>query len=294
MERPEPDIWRNLAVLLAVGEVNSPNAAGQALGMSQSAVVSRIEQLEARVGSVLVKRAGARWMLTEAGQGLAQQARSIADLVERSGRAAVEPTKKPVVMGCSELFFEHLLLPIWYRIQRELPVQPIRLRTAGSVLDRSVEGTDLTLCLAQSLKPGQEGQEIGRVSFDLFGHRRLLAKPLTTAPCHFAVENDPLAVPDLMWPDLGATRRVSCTNLAMVAAAVKTGQGIGLLPHFIAQQDPALLRLDGVSVPEFSLWILHGRLHNKQLRHSEQLNTLCKLLVREIAPLLQGTQTMTH
>ncbi len=290
MEKPEPDIWRDLAVLLAVGEVQSPNAAGQALGLSQKAVASRLEQLEARMGAVLVKRAGPRWVLTDAGHGLADQARSIADLVERRGRATVEPTNKPVVMGCSELFFEHLLLPIWYRIQRELPVQSIRLRTAGSVLNRPVEGTDLTLCLAQSLKPGQEGQEVGRISFDLFGHRRLLAKSLTMAPCHFSVENDPFAVPDLRWPKLGATRRVSCANLAMVAAAVKTGQGIGLLPHFIARQDPALLRLDGVNVPEFSLWLLHG----KQPRNREQLNILCKLLVREIGPLLQGAKTMTH
>ncbi|MBT8153078.1 LysR family transcriptional regulator [Epibacterium ulvae] len=290
MEKPEPDIWRNLAVLLAVGEVQSPNAAGQALGLSQNAVASRIDQLEARMGSVLVKRAGARWFLTEAGQGLAEQARSIAGLVERSRPPQIEPATKPVVLGCPELFFEHLLLPVWYRIQRELPVLPIRLRTAPSVLHQSVEGADLTLCLAKSLKPGQRGQKVGQVTFDLYAHRRLLAKPLKAAPSHFTVEGGPLSVSDLTWPELGPTRRVSCANLAMVAAAVKSGRGIGLLPHFVAQQDPALLRLDGVNVPEFSLWILQ---HDDASGHGQSA-PLRDLLLREIAQLLKQPKTVTH
>ncbi len=294
MERPEPDIWRDLAVLLAVGEAKTSAAAAQALGISQDTINLRIEQLETRMGSELILRHGEDWALTDAGLGLAHQARSIAELVERRGRPTLKGTDvvPPLVLCCPDLLFEHLLLPIWYRIQDQLPEQPIQLRTAANVTDQSVRGNDLTLCLGHKLRPNVVGHEVGQVAFRLYGHRDLFdADKTQQPPCHFAVDTPQLAVPDLVWPKLGQTRRVSCPSLTMVAAAVKAGQGIGILPEFIARQDEALVPLDGVEFDDFTLWILSSRASIRQDHYAELLrrnaNVLRQLLSREMALLLQ-------
>lgn len=294
MEQPEPDIWRDLAVLLAVGEAKTSAAAAQALGISQDAITTRIAQLETRMGSELILRHGNDWSLTDAGLGLAHQARSIAELVERRGRPTLKGMKASpaLVLCCPDLLFEYLLLPIWYRIQDQLPEQPIQLRTASNLTDQSVRGNDLTLCLGHKLRPNVVGHEVGQVGFRLYGHRDLFDTEKTQQPpCHFAVDTPQLAVPDLVWPKLGPTRRVSCPNLTMVAAAVKAGQGIGILPEFIANQDPSLVPLDGVELSDFTLWILSSRAsvlrgeHAAQLRRNATL--LRQLLSREMAALLQ-------
>ncbi|MQQ07994.1 LysR family transcriptional regulator [Epibacterium sp. SM1979] len=291
MERPEPDIWRDLAVLLAVGEAQSAFAAADALGLSQTDVAQRIDMLEARIGSVLVNRTGPNWVLTTKGKDLAHRARSIADLVQRGSRPTLRGSSRPIVLSCPELFFEHLLLPVWYRIHREIPSQPMKLRNAVSVLDQSTKGNDLTLCLGKGpRKPGVEGHEVGQVTFRLFVHKRLLNSVTDVPPCHFTVDNPQLAVPDLVWPELGQTRRVSCQNLAMVAAAVKSGQGIGLLPDFVAHQDRALVPLAGAELPPFGLWILSqpGR------SDTGRIGALRSLLEREIVPFLTAHSVSRH
>ncbi len=295
MNSPEPDIWRDLSVLLAVGEAQSSFAAARALGISHQTVSTRIDQLETRFDSVLVERSGTRWNLTAAGRGLALKARSIADLVERSGQANVRGANAgmtPLIMSCPELFFEHLLLPIWYRIHKELPTQPIRLRTLASVTDQGQNGGDLSLCLGRSLKADTSGVEVGTVTFRLYAHRGLFnLSEQTTPPSHFSVDNAVLGLPDLVWPELGPTRRVSCQTLSMVAAAVKGGQGIGVLPSFIACHEPTLVPLDGVNIAPFSLWIVT---HSRSLRHSgmaDNVAALSGLLRREIAPLLHTPVT---
>ena len=308
MEQAEPDIWRDLAILLAVGESECSSAAARALGLSHDIVETRINQLETRYGSVLVERAGKRWRLTHAGHRLAQKARSIADLVDRKpagfdthpgagetmpnadGRSDgfANPSVRvgaPIVIGCPELFFEHLLLPIWYRIQKDLPSQAIRLRTLASVTDLSLNGCDLNLCLTRTPNAGHAAANLGDVQFRLYAHRTLLAHTnATSAPSHFAVENGLFTVPDLMWPDMGRTRRVSCSNLSMVARAVLSGQGIGILPDFIAAGTPVLVPLDGVSIPPFTLLLSSGN----TVEQSGAVQKLCHLLRRELVVLLNN------
>lgn len=283
MERAGPDIWQNLAVLLAVGEARSSLGAARALGISHEAVIRRVDLLEKWAGSVLVDRTTPQWSLTQSGLELAEQARSLADLVERSGDVAVKAAAPPVVLSCPELFFEHLLLPIWYRIHKKLPARPIQVCTTSPVTDQTVGSNELKLCLVRRLEPGLEGQEVGQVQLRMYAHRRLFSNLSGVPPCHFCVDNPLLKVPDLVWPKLGPPRPVVCANLAMVVAAVKSGQGIGLMPEFIGQKDQNLLPLGGVDLPPFSLWILH---RSTDAADQEYVASLRALLVREIAPIL--------
>ncbi len=287
MDQLKPDIWRDLAVLLAVGEAQSSFAAARVLGISHQAVAMRVEQLETRTGETLVDRSGAQWVLTDAGRGLVQKTRSIVDLVERGAAAGKghRTEAQTLVFSCPDLFFEYLILPLWYRLEAQVPNVGIELHAVQGITDQHHKGYDLALCLSKSLEPGLVGQNVGTLRFRLYGHRKLLGPQAPqSAPSHFTVDNPLLSVPDLVWPGGQTTRRVICADLLTVATAIKAGRGIGLMPCFIGDTDPALVPLEGADVAPLTLWILTGP-SKKSVR--PEISALRALLSREISAVLQ-------
>ncbi|WP_282094370.1 LysR family transcriptional regulator [Epibacterium ulvae] len=285
MDQLKPDIWRDLAVLLAVGEAESSFGASRLLGISNDAVEMRVDQLETRIGAALVNRSTPRWVLTDAGKGLVQKTRSIVNLIERGtvGEGADKNAPVPLVLSCPDLFFEFLLLPLWYRVETKLPDIPIKLKTLQEVTAKPDSTCDLALYLGRAGQADTVGTKIGDVRFALYAHRSLLgSNARANTPSHFTVESAELNVPDLVWPGGKTTRRVVCNDLLSVVTAVKSGRGIGLLPRFIGDNDPVLVPLEGADVTPLTLSILSMGGNAAK----PEVQTLRTLLAREIAQVL--------
>lgn len=71
------------ALFLAVADAGSFAGAARQLGVSRSTVLRRVGALEARLGVVLLQRAGRQIALTEAGQRLADEARPLLRALDR-------------------------------------------------------------------------------------------------------------------------------------------------------------------------------------------------------------------
>ena len=88
MSEQSPDDLADLLVFSEVVKAESFTGAAQRLGLSKSAVSTRVRRLEGRLGVELLSRTTRRMALTEAGARLARRAEAIGEAVQEATREA--------------------------------------------------------------------------------------------------------------------------------------------------------------------------------------------------------------
>lgn len=122
-----------LTAFIAAVEAGSFSGAARRLGRAQSAVSYAIGQLESGLGSVLFDRSGHTPVLTDAGRGLATEARLVLaqarDLSERAAhlRDGLESELRVVV---DAIFPQELLLATCADFQEQFPSTSLRIESA--------------------------------------------------------------------------------------------------------------------------------------------------------------------
>jgi DNA-binding transcriptional LysR family regulator len=124
---------RQLEVFLAVARVGSVSGAGEALGMSQSAVSGALGDLERQFGLQLFDRLGKRLRLSELGQSVRAQAEGVLDRASEleaafEGRAAIGRLR----IGATLTIGNHLAAPLMARFMREQSGAELTLAVANT------------------------------------------------------------------------------------------------------------------------------------------------------------------
>jgi DNA-binding transcriptional LysR family regulator len=124
---------RQLEVFVAVARVGSVGGAGEALGMSQSAVSGALGDLERQFGVQLFDRIGKRLRLSELGQSVRAQAEGVLDRASEleaafEGRAAVGRLR----IGATLTIGNHLVAPLMARFMREHSGAELTLAVANT------------------------------------------------------------------------------------------------------------------------------------------------------------------
>ncbi|MCH7345661.1 LysR substrate-binding domain-containing protein [Pelomonas sp. CA6] len=101
---------RQLQVFVAVARQGSTVAAGERIGLSQSATSAALKELERLLGLPLFDRAGKRLLLNEAGRGLLPRARALLDgAYSLQTQAAGGAARQQLRVGASMTLGAHLL-----------------------------------------------------------------------------------------------------------------------------------------------------------------------------------------
>nr|WP_234788645.1 LysR family transcriptional regulator [Mycolicibacterium iranicum] len=250
--RPSAD---DLLVLLAVGRTGRYTAAAEELGLNHTTISRRIAALEAAMGGRVLARVAGGWELTELGR----EALSAAEAVETAVRslttdAAGHRALEGVVrISATDGFSAYIAAPAAAAVQRKHPKVAVEIVAATRRATQQRSGLDIEVVVGEPKVHRAEALRLGDYCLGLYASHGFLAEH--GCPAHIAdLEQYPLVyfidsmlqVDDL---DLATSfapamrESVTSTNVFVHVEATRASAGIGLLPCFMSDRHPDLVRV---------------------------------------------------
>jgi DNA-binding transcriptional LysR family regulator len=225
--------WDDIRYFVAAAKGGSTLAASRVLGVSQTTVARRIDQLEQRIALRLFERHSGGYRLTTAGLKVLDDAEAVAWDV--TGFLSLFPAGQAPIRGVFRVVVEEplarpLLLPAVDAIRLKLPLVQWELVAKGVSADVATSDADIGIHLvAPSPRSG------------------LTYRVLDAAVAWAAFSRD----------GAGSERLElrHSTGLAALVAAAKRGDGVAVLPACLAQTEPELTPWSGRSPRRTHLWI---------------------------------------
>ena len=281
--------WDDLKYFLAVARSGSTLGAGRTLRVSQTTVARRLSALEAALGLVLVERRQAGYTLTPAGEALVAQAEAVEAAAAAFGEAAGAQSREvsgTVCLTMVELYAVTILPPILKDLHDAHPGLRIELDTADWPRDLGAGEADVAL-RGGRVDPDSSlvGRRIAPDPWTLYCSRDYAARhsrPLSSADLrgHAMIGGGG----DKVWPAYRSWLRrhrleeavtIHHSSASGLLAAVRAGAGLAVLPSFIADRDPDLVRcLDPIAGDDSELWLLT----HERLRHTPRVRAVMDFL----------------
>lgn len=268
--------WDDLRYFLAVARTGTAMGAGRALRVDQTTVARRLSALEDALGLRLFERRQAGYALTPAGEELIAYAEAVEAAASGFADAAAAQSREAtgtVCLTALEIYAVTILPPLLRDLHAAHPGLRIELDTADSKRDLGAGEADVAL---RGGHPPSDGSLVGR---------RIAPDPWTLycSRDYAAAHRRPTSAADLrehiivggggemVWPLYRAwlqrhrlEERVTIHHSSAIGllAAVRAGAGLAVLPSFIADRDPELVRcLAPLTDDGAELWLLtHERL----------------------------------
>ena len=263
--------WDDLRFLVVLGREGSLAAAARLLKVDQTTVARRLRALEQALGTPLFLRSEGRWLPTEVGARVLERAGRIEEDVAgltRLAEAGAQAVSGVVrITSVSTIVAEYLIprLPPLYERYPELAVD---LVASNDNLNVSRREADIAIRLARPDSGDFLIRKLADCGFALYGAAR---GDLPVRPEDWVAYNEDLArTPEMRWlePRLrGGRVRLRSNSLRGLAQAIAGGMGHGVLPCFLADAHPGLVRLGGPEpVLSRDLWLLIHRDARQQAR----------------------------
>jgi len=256
----------DLLVLLAVARSGRYTTAARQLGVTHTTVGRRIEALEVALGGPVLARGSDGWRLTALGEraaaaGEAVQA-AIAALDEGGGELA-----GVIRLSATDGFSAFVAAPAMARLRERHPGVSLEIvaQTRQAAVHRS--GVDLEVVVGRPEVRRAQAVRLAEYELGIYASPGYLAEhgePRSAAdlegkPLVYFIESllqvDSLDDARHRIPDMADA--VSSTNVFVHVAATRAGAGYGLLPAFLADQDPGLVRVLREEVaPRLPYWLV--------------------------------------
>ncbi len=249
--RPQAD---DILLFLEVVRHGSYSAAAAALGVNHTTVSRRMTALEKAVGGALLSRAAGTWEPTELGRRYVEAGESI----ER----AITPLEHAVASGhvtglvrtvVPDAFGAAIMSRVAVMLNRDHPGIQVEMINSTRQASLHSTGEDFLVTVGRVELPRRESLRFADYRLGLYASRDYLAahgRPVTLAqvathPLVYYVESaqDVSALDFRGGPLLGMRQAVSATSSLVHVGLTRAGAGIGLLPRFLADSYPDLVRV---------------------------------------------------
>lgn len=273
------DDWLLVA---CVAEQASLVSAAQRLGISHATAFRRLGALEQRLGVRLFERRAGRYTATAAGEALAEAGRGMQAQADAALLRVQGQDLRPqglVRVASTEGVIGGLLVPLLSDLRKALPALNVHCSARNEFHNLSQREADLALRPAATPPAHLIGHCIGPLRHAVYARRdkarRFQRMGLDRQPW-IALDDTASGSRALLWlaqllPLEQVTLRFS--GLLMVRSACAEGLGLAVLPCFLGDTEPRLVRI-GEPVPQCDseLWLLsHPELREtvrvKALRH---------------------------
>lgn len=281
--------WDDLRYFLAVARSGSTLAAGRALRVSQTTVARRVAAFEERLGLVLFERRQAGYALTPAGEALVTEAEAMESAAAAFAEAAGAQSREArgtVCLTTLELYGVTIMPPILKDLHDAHPGLMIELDLTDHRRDLGAGEADVALrAERKSSDAGLVGRRVGTDSWTLYCSRDYAsahARPHTAAD----LREHPIigGGGEKIWPRYrawlqrlrleGAVTMQASSGTGLLAA-VRAGAGLAVLPSFVADRDPELVRcLEPIAGDEYGLWLMT----HERLRHTPRVRAVLDFL----------------
>ena len=286
--------WDKLRVFHAVADAGSLTHAGDNIHLSQSAVSRQIRALEESLNTTLFHRHARGLILTEQGELLFDATKSMSKRLEAAS-ARIRDSEDEVfgelrvttTMGFGSLW----LAPRLSTLFLEYPDLNIDLMLGERVLDLPMREADVAIRMKEPSQADLVRKRLMSVQLCLYANKAYVQKnkvpktlsELRTHRVIFQnVSSEQVAAGETLVKELlsyDLKKILTVNNYFGVLQAVRFGLGIGVLPDYVAIDNPELVRI----LPEFASNVVPIFLaYPEELRQSKRIAAFRDFVVNEI------------
>ncbi|TDJ40550.1 MAG: LysR family transcriptional regulator [Gammaproteobacteria bacterium] len=256
--------WDDLRIFLAVADAGSVRGAATRLGVSHSTVSRRIDGFEKELGVRLFDRLSAGYTLTPAGDDIVGLGTSVSTTIDEIERRIVGQDSRltgeirvtaPDLLACS------LLMPDIEAFNRRYPEIGIELSVSYVPVDLRRREADVAIRITDTPPEHLVGRRLGRYASAIYVSNGYAAEHDLDdhSTLHWIGWNDlnrfPEWVRESAFPNVPTRGRFP--NAMVQLAAARAGLGLAMIPCFMGDPDPALVRVvPEPSLPDHEIWIL--------------------------------------
>jgi DNA-binding transcriptional LysR family regulator len=268
--------WDKLRIFHAAARAGSFTHAGEALGMSQSAVSRQVGALEQDLGVPLFHRHARGLILTEQGEELYRTAGDVQVKLESVRSRLTESSEKPT--GTLRLTTTVGLGSTWLtqRLHEFIDLFPtvnVHLILDDEELDLSMRQADVAIRLRQPVQPDLIQRRLFTVHMNLYAAPSYLKRfgmpaSVEDLDSHRIVTFGvpvPTYLKDLNWLETAGRPvdnprepSLKINNIFAIRNAIANGAGIAVLPNYMVEPDSGLVRmLPDEQVPSFATYFVY-------------------------------------
>jgi DNA-binding transcriptional LysR family regulator len=280
--------WDDLKVFLALSRKGSARSAARELGVSNSTVTRRLDDLEHGLRAHLFDRTPDGYRLTASGEQMLPTAEHVEELVlaaERKitgGDQELEGSIRLTLPGSGSLGF---LVRRLAAFAEQYPGIELELDSSLDALDLSRREADIAVrVMPAGVSPPEYliGRQLATLTASTYVHRELLDPQRPGDVSHLSWIGKRPANMKEEWlertdfPQLPVRHAIS--NIELMVAAVRWKMGMAYMPCFAARQEPNIVRVPGAAIVHQSdMWVLT----HKDLRLSARLRVLRDVIAEE-------------
>lgn len=287
--------WDKLRIFHAVADAGSLTHAGDTLNLSQSAVSRQVRALEESLNTILFHRHARGLILTEQGELLFDATKAMNKRLDAAS-ARIRDSEEEVfgeLRVTTTLGFGTMwLAPRLHKLYEKYPDLNIDLMLEERVLDLPMREADCAIRMKEPSQSDLIRKRLMFVTMRLYATQAYLEQngtpqtPEEISPHRLICQNPgsaQVSAGATMIQSLltnGITSRLNVNNYYGVLQAVLHDLGIGVLPDYIVEESPELVRV----LPEYQSQEIPVYLaYPEELRHSKRIQAFRDFVQEEIA-----------
>jgi DNA-binding transcriptional LysR family regulator len=279
--------WDDARYFLAVHRTGSLTAAGRQLGVNQSTVSRRLRALEEALGGArLFVQTQDGYFVSPTGERLLPHAARIEDealALEREATGQEASLSGPVRITGADAFSARVLAPLLADFHARVPGIDIELIADTRTLNLTKREADLAVRTVRPQEPSLVVRRICGLASAIYASKTYGEVALDDLAAHPFLGPDDASWSEALWlaETLPTARVVFKSNSTEAQlAATKKGIGLGIIPCYVADPDPELVRiLHPETVVTRDLWVV---LH-RDLQHSARIRAVADFVFAGIA-----------
>lgn len=254
--------WDDLRLFLAVARSGSISSGARQLRLQHSTVSRRMRKLEQELGVRLFERLPSGYVLTPAGESLMQAScRMEREVLTVDGALSGEDLQPsgPLRVTAIDNMATTVLMPMFAGFSREYPDVTLHIMVSNSDVSLAQREADIAIRLTNTPPDNLIGKRIVTVSSAIYGRREYVEHLRETGgePDWMGVE---CCTFHKSWTRQECGDRPQhfyVDDTLLTKAALREGLGVSILPCFMGDPDPVLVRCSEPRPAwDLGLWIL--------------------------------------
>jgi len=251
--------WSDYQAFLAIARAGQLARAARAAGVDATTIGRRLRRLETRLGATLFEQTREGQVLTEAGEALLASVEQMEQAAARIGEAGGgdgEGISGTVRISVAEGFGSWVVAPRLGAFSARHPRLGLDLVASSGFLSPSKREADIAVLLSRPKAGPLVARKLADYALRLYANHAYLAEAGVPTTPEALTQGHRLIgyIPDLVYaPELryladihpGLTAHIRSSSITAQARLIASGAGLGVLPCFIGDSDPALVPVLG-------------------------------------------------
>lgn len=284
--------WDDLKVLLALSRRGSARAAAQTLGVSNSTVTRRLDELERALGTRLFDRTPEGYRITQSAENLLPTAEHVEELLlgaERRVTGVDQELEGKIRLTLPPAAGFNALMPRLAQFVEEYPNIDLELISSSDPLDLGRREADIAIRIYAAGKAPPDsliGRKIAMMTASAYVHRDLLNPDDPSDVSHLHWIGQSGGIVSEPWKTLSNNGhlpvRHSIPAINLQVEAVRSKMGMMFASCAMFRDYPEVVRVPGERAHHFlDLWVLT----HKDLRLSARIRILREVIAEEMESL---------